>query len=304
MSRRPGTVNLLLLSAVPVIALLAGLVLTLSAGRLARTDLQTAADAAALAAAGELVADPSAAVAAADRVSAANGAAVEVTLATRPGDPDDALVLATAVARRSGGGLLDRDLTAVATAGFDRRVVGFRPVTDAPVPLVPLALVAPHGEPPLTVRVGRDAVFVRLGVGSFRETVRQCRAGVTRDELAADFPGGHVLGPDNCLVVPGSPGCPPPTSPAFTLLLAAVEAVRDAAVPRVWPLTDQVGDGTVRVIGWAAARVTGVEVRGGELTLRLAPAPLAHPAAAAERRAVPPAFWATNRTVGRVRLVE
>lgn len=304
MNRRPGTVNLLVLTAVPVVAALAGMVLTLSAGRLALVDLQTAADAAALAAALELVADPPAAAAAAAQVAAANGAAVEVALAPRPGDPDDAPVLATAVARRPGGGLLDRDLAAVATAAFDRHVVGFRPPTGDPVPLVPLALVAPHGECPATVRVGRDAVFVRLGVGSFRETLRQCRDGVTRDELAADCPGGHVLGPDNSLTLPGTPGCPPPASETFALLLATVEAVRDSGVPRVWPLADNAGDGTVRVVGWAAARVTRTEVRDGVLTLTLAPAPLAHPAAVAERRAVAPAFWATNRTVGRVRLVE
>ncbi len=309
MTRRPGTVSLLTLTAVPVLVLLAGLVLSLAAGRLVRTDLQNAADAAALAAARELVADPAAAQAAADRVAAANGVAVDVELAPRPGDPDATLVVATAVVRRPGGGLLDRDLVAVATAAFDRRVVGFRPLTDAPVPLIPLALFAPNGEPPATVRVApRSAdppgVFVRIGVGSFRETVRQCCDGITRDELAADFPGGHVLGPDNWLILTGSPGCPPPASPAFALMLAAFEAVRDAGAPRLWPLCDRLGDGMVRVTGWTAARVTKVAVIDGGLTLTFAPVALAHPAAVVERRAVPPAFWAANRTVGRVRLVE
>ncbi|WP_161968023.1 pilus assembly protein TadG-related protein [Fimbriiglobus ruber] len=380
------------LLSLPVVMLLAALVFHVCLLRATRTELQTGADAAALAAARELATDElllsdppvtggrvGKARDAAGTLAAANLVAGKyLQLQPNPDNSADGDIVlgfmdsplgtfnpATGsdpsswsgtrlnavhvTTRRSGTGailgVMGRDAFARATAMLDFAVVGFRTLTDDPLPLVPVGVFTDHvgalpdswdakiarsptdewafdpntgqfipgadGIPEVTVVIGGGesrtvaGMFLRLGAEAFRETAEQCRSGVRRSQLSAEIGGEFVLGPANTLSVHGSSGCAPTGTGARRLIETALEDIRLAGLPRVWPLfsgTDEAG--TVQVCGWVAARLVAVGAHNGGLALTLQPTVFHHPSVVTERRTNPPAFWANNRTVCRVKLAE
>lgn len=155
--------------------------------------------------------------------------------------------------------------------------------------------------------LGVPAVFLQLGVDSFSETINQVRRGVSRAQLEGNYGGGLVLANDNTIGVIGSPECPKLESVGRRLLDAALAELAASGEPRIWPLFSEVDEenSVVRVNGWIAARVASVgRSDGGGIRLVLQPAVVAHRSVVTEARSMPPAFWANNRTVFRVRLAD
>jgi hypothetical protein len=145
-------------------------------------------------------------------------------------------------------------------------------------------------------------MLLQVGVDSFAETVNQVEVGCGGEQLREKFGSGFVLTEANILDTPGTPNCPPPGP--FDEALRRVIA---SGEPRIWPLFTEVDadHGLVRVSGWVGARVVAAERHpGGGVLLVLQPAVICHTATVTERRASPPAFWANNQTVCRVRLAE
>ncbi len=237
-----------------------------------------------------------------------------------------------------------QEIAAVATAWLDRRVVGYRPLTDDPIPLMPIGLFTDHtgNDPALwdgLLRAGNDSwsydwnnrrwlpggdgipeavlsagvispagfAFLQIGAEDFAATIRQVGEGIGRDELVRQFgAGGFVLRGDNSVEVPGSAAVPPPASATRQRLIEQLQAVAATGQPRLWPLLApaSTADGPYRVVGWAGARLVKVEELAVVLRLTLQPTVLPHPSAVTEPREPPPAFWTANRTVCRVRLAE
>jgi hypothetical protein len=170
------------------------------------------------------------------------------------------------------------------------------------------------GIPEVTVVLGKRSdrgevpgVFLRVGVHTFADTVEQVRSGLNRGHFRGQFgDGGAVLGPDNTLHIPGTPDCPGEGLPARRLIDEVLRGVCERGEARIWPLFSDVDEdgGLVRVTGWMAARVVGCDPAPGGIKLTLQPAVVCHPSAVTEHRSSPPAFWAVNRTICRVRLAE
>ncbi len=151
------------------------------------------------------------------------------------------------------------------------------------------------------------AAFVQLGVDSFDETVTQLREGVTRAQIEAKYGSGLVLGPDNILPVPGTAGCPKPNTPGRQKIDESLRSAAQRAEPWIFPLFSKLNEetGTLHVTGWMAARIVLVSATPeGGLALTLQPAVLHQASAVTESRANPPAFWANNKTIVRVRLAQ
>jgi hypothetical protein len=176
-------------------------------------------------------------------------------------------------------------------------------------------LAGRDGIPEVTVILGQRSnhsdvpgVFLKVGVHTFDDTVEQVRSGMNRGHFRGQFgDGGVVLGPDNALHIPGTPDCPGESQPTRRSLDEVFRGVCERGEARIWPLFSEVDEdsGLVRVTGWMAARVVGCDVAsGGGIKLTLQPAVVCHPAAVTEHRSSPPAFWAINRTICRVRLAE
>lgn len=246
-----------------------------------------------------------------------------------------------------GGKTNNREVLGQAVAILDFQVVGFHPLTDEPLPLMPIGLLTDHlgevpngwdacarngldewrfdsstqkfvpgsdGIPEVRVVLGRQSqnravpgVFLQIGITSFTDLVGQIRTGIARPQLVTDFGGRLVLGPDNMLLVPGTPDCPTGVNASRQSLDDALKQLRDAGLPRVWQLVSG-GDentGAVQVTGWVAARVVSVgPSETGGIALVLQPTVLHHPAVVTENRSPAPVFWANNQTVCRVRLAE
>ncbi len=170
------------------------------------------------------------------------------------------------------------------------------------------------GIPEVTVVIGRRSahrevpgVFLQIGANSFGETIDQLRSGMNRQQLLEFGGSGFVLGLDNTLHLRGTPDCPAAEQSTRRTLDAALRDVRDSGEARIWPLFSDVNEdeGTVQVTGWMAARVVACSpAAGGGIKLTLQPAVVCHPSAVTEHRSSPPAFWAINRTVCRVRLAD
>jgi hypothetical protein len=175
-------------------------------------------------------------------------------------------------------------------------------------------LAGNDGIPELSVVLGprtsdheTPGTFLRVGVGSFGETIEQVRSGLNRHHLDTQFgAGGFVFGVDNTLHMPSSSNCPGVGQPGRSAIDAALGDVLESGEPRLWPLfSASEKEDSVRVTGWVAARVVAREpAPGGGIKLILQPAVLSHPSAVTEHRSSPPVYCATNRTVCRVRLAE
>ncbi len=236
-----------------------------------------------------------------------------------------------------------QEVAAVATAWLDRRVVGYRPLTDDPIPLMPIGLFTDHigdnsdlwdgqlragndswsydwnnrrwlpggdGIPEAELFVGGSGstgfAFLQIGAEDFAATIRQMGEGIGRDELIRQFgAGGFVLRGDNSVQVPGMVAVPPPSA-TRQWLVEQLQAVATTGTPRLWPLLapTSASNGPYRVVGWAGARLVNVQVLPNGLRLTLQPTVVPHPSTVTESREPPPTFWLTNRTVCRVRLAE
>ena len=169
------------------------------------------------------------------------------------------------------------------------------------------------GIPEVTVVIGKrtthrevPALFLQVGVKSFGETIDQLHSGINRQQLREFGSSGFVLGQDNTLALPGTPDCPKVGQSTRRVLDETLQGICGSGEARIWPLFSNASeDGTVQVTGWMAARVVACSpVAGGGIELTLQPAVVCHPSAVTEHRSSPPAFWAINRTVCRVRLAE
>ncbi len=197
------------------------------------------------------------------------------------------------------------DLVVRSSARVERRIVGFRPLAGRPIPLVPIGLlsdptgtdprswesqvsarphdnyafdpstrgfVADHGDglPEVALTLGTTAVplnFTEPG-----DLAEQVEWGLTARDLATR--GGQF--------VLAEPGCSfdaiPPSGRLSTgnRLGAALDAVRAAGLPRVWPLfrAARKPGGSIEVTGFVAGRVVRLE-RGSAARLWIQPAALA-----------------------------
>lgn len=155
---------------------------------------------------------------------------------------------------------------------------------------------------------------------------RHFRQGVTSHDLK-EMGGQLVLGEDNRLVLAGMPSI---TDEAVDSLYQALEALRDSAEPRIWPLYSAILQDQESATGWrvtiqgfVAARVVRVVLSDGmgsdvpslsgehgvsarrELRLVLQPCQLAVNAAVTDsaRRYANPGVSIHNRYIAKVRLV-
>lgn len=178
---------------------------------------------------------------------------------------------------------------------------------------------APNGDagdgiPEVTVVLGQptDAsvagALLNLGIepsaeDGFAQTVAQFGTGVTSAQFKK-WGGEFVLGADNKISIPGTTA----GSAASADLVTALREVVTSGQPRIWPLfaggSDDGSGMRFDVTGWVGARLLSVDVvKDVGIVLVLQPAVVCLPAVVTEPAKVdPPAFWATNRTVCRVRL--
>jgi hypothetical protein len=156
-----------------------------------------------------------------------------------------------------------------------------------------------------------SACLLQLGTDGPEALAVQLVKGVTREHLQA-FGGELVLGPNNRLVVPGTPHLPGIGDLAASHLLAALQELAREATPRVWPLYQEIdGSSAMPVLtGFVAARV--MEVRNGQdgeegtgVSFVVQPCMMSVPAAVtdASRRGIG-GVPVINRYICKVRLVE
>jgi hypothetical protein len=251
-------------------------------------------------------------------------------------------VRVTAHRPRTGG----NGVAAIATVMLDQDVIGFRPLGAQPLPLAPIALLsdstglnprsfqaqAPgQGGPdlfrydPLTRKLIADpmgdgihemvatladnACLLQIGVLDATGAALQVPNGVAAGHLL-EFGGQLVLGPDNTLAVPVTPGCQPaPGSADEAQLRASLEQLRMLGELRIWPLSPGIdpGSGNVIVNGFVAARVASVAppAEGLPISFTLQPGMLATAAAITDptRRGVG-GVAIVNPYLTKVRLVE
>jgi hypothetical protein len=231
---------------------------------------------------------------------------------TNPGNPFLGLVNAVRVtaqrtrARGNPAGLylgqalsLDSaDLIAVATGMLDRDVIGFRPVLNQPLPLVPIALLSdPTGANPaswenqvvagngpddfrfdpttktfvedpngdglneMPVALADSGCLLLLGVNDATSAAGQVRSGVTAAQLQG-LGGQLVLGDKNQLPVPVAPGCGPVAgTPEAADLQASLQQLQLRGELRIWPLYTGLDaqSGAAVLTEFVAARVVDVE---------------------------------------------
>jgi hypothetical protein len=153
-----------------------------------------------------------------------------------------------------------------------------------------------------------NACLLQLGAQDLAALAHQLVVGVSRDDLRL-FGGELVLGPNNRLVVPGTPHGPAAGSSDLRALRQALQQLQAHGTPRIWPLCSAI-DGSVHMpvlSGFVAARVAHVSDAqdADSLTFVLQPCVIARPDAvtdAARRRAG--GISIVNRYICKVRLVE
>jgi hypothetical protein len=192
------------------------------------------------------------------------------------------------------------DVVATSTAMLDRDVIGFRPLANKSVPLMPIAVLSDDtlgnesawecqvsrplraadalmivripltGEP--ESRQEPNGCFLQIGDADWEVLSRQIASGVTRADLA-ESGGQFVLGWDDRLLVPGYDQAPSLADQRLASLFLVLEHLQEFQEPRIWPLfaaiedEDDRGELAVAVTGFVAARLHSVEiVEAGEGT--------------------------------------
>jgi hypothetical protein len=200
------------------------------------------------------------------------------------------------------------DMVQQSTAIVDRRVIGFRPSPDRPIPIVPLGILSdPTGREPASWEAqvaaralddfsydraggrfvesqgdGLSEVWLRIGVntrvlafGSRSDPARQVSTGLTVQDVAEQG-GTLIVGPGGCLV--DSWGDPARQDSVPVGLQAALGYLAHGAEPRIWPLfRRQAGDPRrVMLTGFVAARIVRVSTDSkGRMVVLIQPAALA-----------------------------
>ncbi len=237
------------------------------------------------------------------------------------------------------------DLQAKVAAQLDRDVVGFRAHHDQNIPLVPIGLrsdssgvdpfsweyqvinrngpddftydptqgfiVGPDGIPEFVLNlelapsgnpVLSNGYLLTVGSGT---TTAQVTAGVSAEDLSSR---NHqlVLDANNQILLPGTALGPDPSSTDFTNLVAGLQQLQTANLPRVWPLVSFVdASGTAHVTAFVAARVVDVLIpqNGGPLQVRLQPTMFSVPLSLTDASRVGSAYLLPNPYVARTRVV-
>ena len=133
------------------------------------------------------------------------------------------------------------------------------------------------------------------------------RNGLTPADLQS-LGGQLVLGPNNQVLLPGTPATPASGSPGFTQLEQSLKDLAATGAQRIFPLYTKCdpATGVTTVSGFVAARVATVQTDGnGALTFVLQPTMLASPDAVTDfTRRGAGGVNITNPYVVKIRLVQ
>jgi hypothetical protein len=236
------------------------------------------------------------------------------------------------------------DLQVPVVASLDRNVIGFQARGSQNIPLVPIGLrsdrtgadplsweyqviqrngpdeftfdptqgfvsgpdgipefdltiaLAPSGDPSTS-----NGYLLTMGSGT---TTAQVTAGVSAADLSAQ---GDTLALDanNEVLLPGTALGPAMNSNDYAALTAGLEQLRQAGLPRIWPLVSSIDvNGTAHVTAFVAARVVRIQApAGGPLQVRLQPAMLSVPLALTDAARAGSAYLVPSPYLARVRLV-